>query len=288
MERQLNPRIQSFLAAEEPRRPLFSAPAPTTQPPSRTLTRQRQNRPLPPNPPSKSLSDASTVSSTTSDQRSDTSWGRQSSVSSATSINVGPWKRLLPTLVQQIAMLPFNYGYDLPCEFFFAGCNVRFHPTQFEEWISHTASHFRSSLPKIAICTFCDNDAAIFHSDGDDMMNWRNRMIHVAAHLEDLTPSEHIRPDFWVVEHMWNHGLISEEDYADALKGTERPYCANTYPLDYETPAMVEKKQRQARASYDMRGEERHRRRGTRTGRESRAHRNPNINHSQGEVVRGR
>lgn len=157
----------------------------------------------------------------------------------------------------------YNYGYDLPCEFFFTGCNLRFDPADFEVWISHTASHFGGGfLPTTAVCTFCDEDQATFHSNGDDAMNWRERMIHIGSHLEALIPSEHIRPDFWVIEHMWEHRLISPEDYAYALKGTERPRCDNTYPLDYETPDMLEKKEKALQEPYDMRNEERQRRKG--------------------------
>jgi hypothetical protein len=155
---------------------------------------------------------------------------------------------------------PFDYGYDLPCEFFFAGCNLRFNPADFEAWISHTASHFGGSLPKKAMCTFCDDDDAVFQSDGDDATNWYDRMVHIGGHLENLTPSEHIRPDFWVIEHLWNKGLISREDYDHALKGTERPACKNTYPLDYELPETHIKKERELQQFHDLAKEDRRRR----------------------------
>jgi len=91
-------------------------------------------------------------------------------------------------------------------------------------------------------------------------MNWRDRMLHIHEHLEDLTPSDHMRPDFWVIEHMQQYGLISTEDHTHAVQGTERPYCENLYPLDYETPDMVNKKERDSRERYDVGKEDRQRR----------------------------
>ena len=294
MEMDSNFRIRSYLAAEEPRRPRFAESLPHTKLPSGVLTIQPQAHTVRPIQPlmNRSASDASTSSYTTSDIRSDTtSGGHQSSVSSIDpSTDVRP--RHLPTLDQQIARTPHDYGYDLPCEFFFVGCNLRFHPVHFEAWVSHTASHFDGSLPRKAICPFCDHADGIFRNNGDDMANWRQHMIHVAAHLEELTPSKYIRPDFEVIEHMREHGLISKDDYAYALKGTERPYCANTYPLDYELPGMQEKEQRELQAPYDMRNEERQRRRGHGTGRErcesSHPHRHRNSNKRHVEVVKRR
>jgi hypothetical protein len=180
-------------------------------------------------------------------------------------------------------MLPYSYGYDLPCEFFFVGCKMRFDPADFEAWITHAASHFNGSLPTTAICTFCDDDQAIFRSTGDVEMNWRERMLHIGGHLEALIPSEHIRPDFWVIEHMRDHRLISLEDYAHAIKWTERPHCGDTYSLDYETPEMIEKKKRELRVPDDMRGEERQRRKDKdrKTHEHSHSHRHRNFDKPQ-------
>jgi hypothetical protein len=104
---------------------------------------------------------------------------RDSSISSRTSANSGisslthipPWEKKKLILHPQLGVSNY-YDYDLPCEFEFLGCNLRFHPEYFEAWISHTASHFvRTSPPSCAICTFCDGER--FEDYEDPVSNWR-------------------------------------------------------------------------------------------------------------------
>jgi hypothetical protein len=197
-------------------------------------------------------------------------------LSAATSVSgtVPPWHPL--TLNQQITTMPFNYGYFLPCEFFFAGCNLRFDPSEFEAWISHSISHLGVSLPRKAICTFCDDDEAVFESDDDPFMNWRARMLHIGEHFQDFTPYERMRPDYWVIEHMWENRVISAEDYTYAKKHTERPHLAHTYSLNYETPAMLAKKEKVEQQPHDLGKEKRRMERESKqkgTHKSSRSHR---------------
>jgi hypothetical protein len=154
-----------------------------------------------------------------------------------------------------MATQPYVGGYDLPCEFFFLGCNLRFDPGHLGAWISHSESHFvNAPLPTTAICTFCDE--ATFRSDGDAVTNWRDRMLHIFDHLAAFTPSDQMRPDFWVIEHMQKYGLISSEDHAHSEQGTERPHSDNMYPLDWKPQDMLDREDREVQQPYDM-GKER-------------------------------
>jgi hypothetical protein len=257
-----------FLDREEPRRLFSPSAARTTSPDSILSTAKKStvtNEPIHP-PVNRSPSNASSNTSATSYKDSNSSSSRQNSVSTrASSISVPNWQPP-PTFVQQfMAPQAYNYGYDLPCEFFFLGCDLRFNPADVELWISHSASHFvNAPLPSTTTCTFCDE--ATFRSHGDAMTNWRERMLHIFDHLAEFTPSEHMRPDFWVIEHMEKFRLISPEDHTHALQGTERPHCDNLYPLGYETPDMLNKKERDSQERHDVRKEDRQRRKEGRNG----------------------
>ena len=249
-----------FLDREEPRRPHFSSPAAVrTTSPDGFLDLSKKEPVIPParrvQPRAASPSIASSHSSVTSNR--DSIFSRQRSSSTrASSISDPPW-RAPPTFVQQFMAAPaYDYGYDLPCEFFFIGCNVRLSPAHLEEWISHSLSHFVDApLPSTAICTFCDE--ATFQSQGDAEINWRNRMLHIHEHLEDLTPSTNMRPDYWVIEHLQKHELISQEDHTHAVQGTERPLCDNLYSLNYELPEMLRAREKALQQPHDMGKEKR-------------------------------
>ena len=241
---------------EEPRLPGFSNLPARTASPDRITKKRADSCHIPPTV-TRSDSKASTASSGSRYSDSRSSVARKDSLSSAaTSVNSAPpWHH--PTLNQQMAATPFNFGYDLPCEFFFAGCYLRFNPADFEAWISHSASHLGVSPPRKAICTFCDDDEAVFESHGDAFLTWRERMLHIGSHLANLTPYEHMRPDYGVIEHMWENGLISAEDYAYAKEHTERPYLDHAHSLDYQTPAMLNQKEKELQQRHNLDNEKR-------------------------------
>lgn len=260
-----------YLDQEEPRRPQFSSSAVRNTSPDSFLNPSSQSshpKPTPKpvqRPVNRSPSVASSHSSVPSQTDSNRSSSRQNSLlTRASSISVPNWQAP-PTFVQHMAMQPFVWGYDLPCEFFFLGCNLRFDPGNVEEWISHSVSHFvNAPLPSTTICTFCDE--ATFRSDGDEVKSWRERMLHIFDHLAALTPSEYMRPDFWVIEHMKGYGLLSSEDHAHAVQGTERPYCDNMYPLDWKPQDMLAREDKDSQETYEIGREDRQRRKDTKKG----------------------
>jgi hypothetical protein len=167
-----------------------------------------------------------------------------------------PWQP--PTLNQQLSTTPYNYGYVLPCEFDTIGwCTLSFHPTQFEEWITHTASHFNGKLPPKAVCIFCDDSHSIFDDQNDLQLNWRKRMIHIGGHLQDFKSTESARPDYFVLDHMRAHGLVSAEDYNHAMTYTERPHCDGLVTLGYRTREMKWKTENGQRRIHDLEKEDR-------------------------------
>ncbi|KAH6665003.1 hypothetical protein B0J14DRAFT_493107, partial [Halenospora varia] len=145
---------------------------------------------------------------------------------------------------------PFTYGYDLPCEFEILGCQIRFDPAYYEQWICHTASHFMGPLPQKAICLFCDEVS--FESEDDTQSNWRRRMLHIRSHLRDFIPWERIRPDFWIMEQLRANNAISTGDYNQAIQYTERPRCEGLKPVGFKTPEQRSEEGRKLREDLEV------------------------------------
>jgi hypothetical protein len=82
-------------------------------------------------------------------------------------------------------------------------------------------------------------------------------MLHIGGHLQNLTPHEQIRPDYFVFDHMWTIGIISAEDYAWIMKYTERPYCSDLVPRRHETREIKLKRESNLRQIHDLAYEKR-------------------------------
>ena len=89
-------------------------------------------------------------------------------------------------------------------------------------------------------------------------------MVHIGAHFGEYRQEgvevNHGNPDFWTLEYMSTKHLITTGDYAHAIRYSQRPPCDNLYPLDYKTPEMQAREERNSHASYDLRKENRNRR----------------------------
>lgn len=73
-------------------------------------------------------------------------------------------------------------------------------------------------------------------------------MEHIAEHFElDLFKLQHSRPDFNVVNYLWDKGRLSEDEYNHAIEGTERKSCDSMYPPGWKPKHIVEKEEREAR-----------------------------------------
>ncbi|TVY26634.1 hypothetical protein LHYA1_G004107 [Lachnellula hyalina] len=252
-------RIDEFLRNPESPRYLGSHTQPLVEAPFSSP----QAYSKPPYPPY-----VSSAPSRSSASRSSTSWASESDKSSRRSSNSSapssgpPWQ---PNLNEVLAMAQFDYGYDLPCEFIYSGCHMRFYPGDFEAWISHSISHFGEHPPPLrTICTFCDQEFDCTHNPSDAWRTWKDRMVHIGAHFGEYRQEgvevNHGKPDFWTLEYMSTKHLITAGDYAHAIRYSQRPPCDNLYPLDYKTPEMQAREERNSHASYDLRKENRNRR----------------------------
>jgi len=195
----------------------------------------------------------------------------KSSVSSSTSLETrldmisAPWDDGHGT---------FTYGYDLLCEFTFAGCYLRFHSEAYEEWIDHSISHFGGhGPPEMSICTFCSKSFGCHEAVGIEarIQVWRQRMQHINRHFYENKRWDGLRvnyphPDFHLIEHLNAKRLLSHEDYQSITGYTERPRCVGLVPLDYKTPEMLCKKERSLVVLHDLGKEARQRRKERRQG----------------------
>ena len=50
-------------------------------------------------------------------------------------------------------------------------------------------------------------------------------MLHISAHYAGGMQYEQLRPDYFVIDYMWQNSLLSHEDYELARKYTERKHC---------------------------------------------------------------
>jgi hypothetical protein len=156
-------------------------------------------------------------------------------------------------------MNPINYGYEYPCEFGFADCSLRFHPTQIDAWISHEASHFLEHRPPPkTCCIFC---ALVFENFADPHLSWRQRMAHIAVHFQNRARQEVVRPDFFIIDYMRKKRILSAEDYKWAIRHTERPPCDGLVDIGYKTPEMKRKEEKSRELRHNLEKQDRQRRR---------------------------
>jgi hypothetical protein len=199
--------------------------------------------------PATSASTRSTISSLSTSTR------RDSLISSSASTTASTAASTVASTV-----LDYDYNYELPCEFEYLGCDISFHPDQFEEWILHSVSHFGTyGPPPKTICLFCDK--APFGDKRDAFYNWRERMLHIGDHFRHQVRQDSARPDFLVIEYMRKKHLISQEDYAWATRYTERHHCDGLVPLGYMPPELRRKEEKSKELPHDLEKEDRHRRR---------------------------
>lgn len=200
---------------------------------------------------------ASTISPCSENDESVFSMQSRGSYTTATSQQstqsnpVAGWNLPIP----QISRI--NTAIVLPCEFISINCGITFHPDDFDDWLTHSLTHF-SDLPPPSkcLCLFCDRE---FEDANDSRSNWLDRMMHSRGHF--LDGKTNIRPDFSVIEYMRKNNLMNEEDYTLAGQYTERPSVASLVRKGFETPEAKLKRERESKLPWDLQKEERHRKR---------------------------
>lgn len=160
-----------------------------------------------------------------------------------------------------------NLSVVLWCEFSaLMGCDATFRLDDEATWIQHHAQHLKERFPSEVICWFCDDHPHfIAGRTAERRSNFEERMEHIREHIfgDYKTPDE-MRPDFYLLSHMYKHGQLDQGTYEYVMKYTEVPEVLRL-PADDETPRSSQ----QADVQYhDLAKEERHhRRRHKRAGR---------------------
>jgi hypothetical protein len=137
------------------------------------------------------------------------------------------------------AQLPQPSGSPTPlvCEFRnFGNCEKTFDPGDESGWITHIAKHhLRYHFPAIVACWFCDRQfRASSDSQTDTEACYRKRMHHIAKHLRNGLSGSQTRPDLFLLNHLCEHGLISEEMVLKAQAYNEVP-MPSLYPASWRS-----------------------------------------------------
>ncbi|KAG7407461.1 hypothetical protein DER46DRAFT_373752 [Fusarium sp. MPI-SDFR-AT-0072] len=163
-----------------------------------------------------------------------------------------------------VASLPQSQSYVTPsiltCEFLgFGDCDVVFDSNDESRWIAHIAScHLRNIFPTVCICWFCDREfRASSHNQADAETCYRKRMHHIAKHFRNGLSGRQMRPDFFLLDHLYHHRLINEEMYqrARAYHEASQVQIQNLYPAGWrpdhhnQEPAVVEASRSRHRGS---------------------------------------
>ncbi|KAE8454562.1 hypothetical protein EG329_000185 [Mollisiaceae sp. DMI_Dod_QoI] len=205
---------------------------------------------------SEALTASSSTSTDSTATQSQSLVSRYSSrASTADSRNVVPWHVQVPInnhVIQLVAEGSDERLWTLPCEFVFDGCNVRFPPNRYADWFAHSVSHFLGKLPRKAICRFCDGEDGIFEARDSLISSWADRMYHISLHWETGLSIENMRPDYWLIDHLWTSGLLDAETYEHAIRHSERPKCTGLVPFGHETDEMIQKREKGLQECYDL------------------------------------
>ena len=123
-------------------------------------------------------------------------------------------------------LLSDDSGKRLWCEFCaLKDCTETFAMDNTNQWIEHHMAHLYFKPPSLSVCWFCDN--VVFRSSdyhNDPTGSFYGRMEHIWQHIvEENFGISDMRPDFHMVKHLKDTGLISEDQYAKSSQYTELP-----------------------------------------------------------------
>lgn len=202
-------------------------------------------------PVQRCLTNASTDSAASSISRQsdlfDTASDDGASISSvATDISLNGEEPAQPTAGIGTALSSIGREVTVPCEFFrLDGCRVRGSMHAMDRLVDHTALHLRGNFPEHTACWFCDEVFDVPHAlaqssfgsaEDNRVACYRSRMVHIMEHFRDEGFTDgNVRPEFFFLNHVWDHGLISEAVYEEAKKQTEldprKGFLKNLEPL---------------------------------------------------------
>ncbi|KAK8044204.1 hypothetical protein PG993_004228 [Apiospora rasikravindrae] len=136
---------------------------------------------------------------------------------------------------------PNHSRIRLPCEYARLGlCNETFGPDETDFWQWHILTlHLQDNPPPHCICWFCDREfSSSKDHDGNVEENFRLRLEHIRDHIvhQERFQAEHMRPDYFLLEHMYRNGLLERVPYQLECNYTERPATSGIVGYNYTPP----------------------------------------------------
>jgi hypothetical protein len=152
----------------------------------------------------------------------------QSSVGGSTAPELGVPQMPFAQQFQNPNNAPQRPGQILWCEFSeLLGCQETFSLDDETSWVDHHALHLHDSFPRRLMCWFCDHEHAPFVARAPDygFANFEDRMQHIRGHIlsDHRWTSEHMRPDFHMITHLHDNGLIDDFMFHHAMSYNELP-----------------------------------------------------------------
>ena len=131
-------------------------------------------------------------------------------------------RHLLPGQSDALEILPPPppQAVILPCPFHFL-CHREFNGLHERQWLAHSLEHFEKEdrrgrrikvdPPSDNCCPFCEKE--FWAPRGK--VSWEDRMSHVKLHHQFGCRLAHIRPDFALIEYLWQKSIIDPRIYRD-------------------------------------------------------------------------
>ncbi|KAK7983277.1 kinesin-domain-containing protein [Apiospora arundinis] len=183
---------------------------------------------------------------------------------------------------------PYNPECVLPCEYAPLGlCNETFHPGEFGVWENHiTRHHLQDQIPDRCICWFCDQEFSSEEHNADVGYNFFRRLEHIREHIiHDGRSIRHMRPDYFLLEHIYRNSLLPEAHYQQECERSEGLSTAGIVKHNFKPPERQSEKELRLRVIHDNRKEEQLRRREQRQQRPKSELRAQNVDASQARHV---
>ncbi|KAI1428115.1 hypothetical protein F5Y12DRAFT_711430 [Xylaria sp. FL1777] len=159
---------------------------------------------------------------------------------------------------------PANPNLTLPCEFKgYDACEQVFDIDAVDDWIEHTVSdHLKGNIPSKCVCWFCDDVVFCSDNDLDPRTSFNRRMWHIREHiLEGMNSELDMRPDYYLLDHVYRHKLISTDVYNVFRRYSEIPKPDHIRSFDFVLPEAERYDEISNRIIVDQAKEDRVRRR---------------------------
>ncbi|KAK8094541.1 hypothetical protein PG997_001226 [Apiospora hydei] len=199
-----------------------------------------------------STGSASTRSASTASTAQNSMWSRRSSKSGKSSKSYNTTLSSPPR--STASTVPSVYNNH-------ATIDPPHNPRYFWEWHVGT-EHLQDNLPPHCICWFCDQEFSARNHNGNERENFRFRLEHIRDHIiQGRLTAQDMRPDYFLLEHMYRNGLLEKVHYQLECSYTEGPTASGIVEYNYTPPERRRAKELESRVYHDNDKEERRRRR---------------------------